>query len=281
MPLPPARRRLLIALSCILLLIAVPDSFAGAWTQQQQGYYFKLAAHYLNSNGNYAFNGKRLPKPGMGELSDLNLMAYGEYGLHQRLTLVAAAPYKRLSDIRHFALGVGRETSRGFGDLELRLRWQLASAPLAVAIAAGGSIPLGYSVDRNTRVPLGTGEKNGDIRLLLGHSLYPLPGYLSGEVGYRIRGGPYSDEWFYLLEAGWTARRFFAKGFISGLRTLGTCGAISQAGLVGDQDLLKISPGLGYRPNERLEIGLDLIHILAGCNTTTGSVLALGVAFKR
>jgi len=157
----------------------------------------------------------------------------------------------------------------------------LARQPLVVTIAAGGSIPLGYTVDRNTRVPLGTGEKNGDIRLLLGHSLYPLPGYLTGALGYRIRGGPYSDELFYFLEAGWASRRFFVKGFVAGLRTLGTCGTVSRAGLVGDQDLFKVSPGLGYRPNELLEIGLDLIHILTGCNTTTGSVLALGVAFKR
>jgi hypothetical protein len=149
------------------------------------------------------------------------------------------------------------------------------------SLAVGGKIPLGYPVDAGTRVPLGTGEPSGDLRLLLGRSLHPVPGYLTGELGYRIRGGAYSGEFFYLLEAGFTRRRWGLKGYVSGLNTLGDCGALGQEGLIGDQDVLKISPGLSYRLNQRFELEVDLIHIAAGCNTIAGNALTAGVVLKR
>jgi hypothetical protein len=140
-------------------------------------------------------------------------------------------------------------------------------------------IPLGYKVDALTRVPLGTGEPSGDLRLLLGRSLYPA--YLSGELGYRIRGGAYSDEVFYLLEAGLALDRWGFKGYISGLRTQGACGALGQEGLIGDQDLLKLSPGLSYRLSKGLDVAAELIHVAGGCNTVAGNTLSVGVVLKR
>jgi len=255
--------------------------FAGAWTQEKGGYYLKVAAQRLNSRSNFDLGGTRVRKLGMGELTELGLQAYAEYGLLERLTLAGAVPYKRLADVRRFAGGIGREESLGFGDLAARILWKLRDRPLVASLAAGGEIPLGYPVDANTRVPLGTGEPSGDIRLLLGRSLYPVPGYLTTEIGYRVRGGAYSDEFFYLLEAGIAMRRWRLKGYVSGLRTLGTCGAVGQAGLIGDQDILKVSPGLGYRLGEHFELALDLIHVAAGCNTTAGSTLAAGIVCKR
>ena len=266
---------------CALCLGLASTVFAGAWTQKQKGYYLKIAANSLDSRSNYDTEGLEVPKPGMGRLTDFNLAAYVEYGLLDRLTLVTAVPYKWLSDERSFATGTGTERTWGFGDLDLRLRWQLKDRPLVISVAAGGKIPLGYHVDEETRVPLGTGKVDGNIRLLLGRSLHPVPGYLTGEVGYRARSGRYSSEIFYALEAGWAQRAFLFKSYVSGVRTLGACGAMGQTGLVGDQNILKASPGVIYRLRDRLELSLDLIHIVSGCNTTTGTTLSAGITLKR
>ncbi len=268
----------LVALCCLARTSAV---FAGAWTQAPGAYYLKIAAHHLHTRDHFDASGIRVPKLGRGELTDLGLQAYAEYGLRERLTLVAALPYRHLEDQRKFFSGTGREQSRGFGDLELGMRWRLSARPLVSAIAVGGTIPLGYAVDAGTRVPLGTGEFSGDIRLLLGRSLHPVPGYLTGELGYRVRGGAYSDEFFYLIEAGFAQRRWGLKGYVSGLRTRGACGGLGQEGLIGDQDVWKIAPGLSYRLSPRLELAMDLIHVAAGCNTVAGNTLATGVVFKR
>lgn len=119
------------------------------------------------------------------------------------------------------------------------------------------------------------------MRLLVGKSLYPFPGYLTSAVGYRKRGGAFSDEFFYGFEAGVTYKRLLVKGVVEGMHTMGDCGTMGQGGLVGDQDILKLAPGLIWSLSKNLEIGVDLFHIAAGCNTAAGTTYAVGLAFKR
>ena len=271
---------------------------------------------YLDAGGDRQV---RAAKPSMEELSDESMSAYLEYGLWERLTLVGTLPYKRLvykkTEVKVFKSDVldttitrihPDENRSGLADLELRLRWRLLRNPAVISLALGGKIPLGYDVAQDSngslgtggiglgpspvdgalagadsKVPLGTGEKDIDIRLLVGKSLYPFPGYLTSTVGYRKRNGAFSDEFFYGFEAGVTYKRLLVKGVVEGIRTMGDCGAMGQGGLVGDQDILKVAPGLIWSLGKHLEIGVDLFHIAAGCNTAAGTTYAVGLAFKR
>ena len=321
-PNSPRPLRHWIPLAALLLAIAPAQLHAGAWTQAPGGMYFKIAGlsfrsqDYLDATGDRR---ERVAKPSMEELSDESISAYLEYGLLERLTLVATLPYKRLvyekTEVKVFKRSDGPDTTitrihpdeinSGLADLELRLRWRLLRNPAVVSLALGGKIPLGYDIDQDSigsleagglglgpspvddgagadnKVPLGTGERDVDIRLLLGKSLYPLPGYLTSTVGYRKRGGAFSDEFFYGLEAGVTYKRLLVKGVVEGMRTMGDCGAMGQGGLVGDQDILKVAPGLIWSLSKHLELGVDLFHIAAGCNTAVGTTYAVGLAFKR
>ena len=283
--------------------------------------YFKIAGlsfrsqDYLDAYGDRR---ERAAKPSMEELSDQSISAYLEYGLLERLTLVATLPYKRLvyekTEVKVFKSDLldttitrihPDEIRSGLADLELRLRWRLLHNPAVVSLALGGKFPLGYDINQDSigsldagglglgpspvdgvagaddKIPLGTGERDIDVRLLVGKSLYPFPGYLTSTVGYRKRSGAFSDEFFYGFEAGVTYKRLLVKGVIEGMRTLGDCGAMGQGGLVGDQDILKVSPGLIWSLSKHLEIGVDLFHIAAGCNTAAGTTYAAGLAFKR
>lgn len=306
-----------------LLLAALPTQLnAGAWTQAPGGLYYKIAGlsfrsqEYLDEAGSRQ---ARAAQPSMEELRDRNISAYLEYGLRERLTLVATLPYKRLvyekTEVKVFKRSDGPDTTitrqhpdeirSGLADLELRLRWRLLRDPAVVSLALGSKFPLGYTIDdgsgtpeasgiglgpspvdaapggADSKVPLGTGETDVDMRLLVGKSLYPFPGYLTSAVGYRKRGGAFSDEFFYSLEAGFTYKRLLVKGVVEGMHTLGDCGAMGQGGLIGDQDILKVAPGLIWSLTEWLEVGVDLFHIAAGCNTAAGTTYALGLAFKR
>ena len=272
---------------CVVYLGLASAAFAGAWTQNRGGYYFKIGASYLNSTIDIDANGKQIQKANMGELRDLNYSTYLEYGLLDRLTLVSSVPYKRLQDTRTLRdlnsviTGTALERRWGFGDMEMRLRWLLTDKPIVASIAAGGKIPLWYEEDPNTRVPLSSKKVDADVRILLGQSLYPLPIYVTGEVGYRIRGGDFSNEGFYALEAGITVGRFLFKGYLSGIRTFGTCNPVEEVGLIADQSVLKLSPGLIYRLTNWLELSVEMLHIAAGCNTTAGNTFLFGIAFKR
>ena len=320
-PNSPRPLRHWIPLAALLLAIAPTQLHAGAWTQAPGGMYFKIAGlsfrsqDYLDAVGDRR---ERVAKPSMEELSDESMSAYLEYGLWERLTLVATLPYKRLvyknTEVKVFKSDVldttitrihPDEVSSGLADLELRLRWRLLRNPAVISLALGGKFPLGYDIDQDSigsldagglglgpspvggvagadnKVPLGTGERDVDMRLLVGKSLYPLPGYLTSTVGYRQRGGAFSDEFFYGLEAGVTYKRLLVKGVVEGMRTMGDCGAMGQGGLVGDQDILKLAPGLIWSLSKHLELGVDLFHIAAGCNTAAGTTYAVGLAFKH
>ena len=254
---------------------------AGAWTQKAGGSYLKIATAYLNSSSDIDSNGDRVPKAGMGELRDVNLSAYIEYGLTDRLTLVGSIPYKRLRDIRTFATGRALERRSGFGDMELRLRWRLVEKSTVVSLAAGGKLPMWYADDPQSRVPLNSRKVDADLRLLVGRSLYPFPVYVTGELGFRARTGGFGNEAIYGLEAGATLGRFLLKGFVSGIQTLGECAPTGEVGLVGDQSVLKLSPGVIYRLKDWLELSAELIHVAWGCNTTAGSTYLVGIALKR
>lgn len=285
-------------LAAVLLAAAPGRLEAGAWTQPKGGFYSKLAGLSFSSLAYLDTDGKRLDrvKDPREELSDRGYSAYLEYGVLDRLTVVASLPYKSLSftnpsESRYFeALDstIVRQhpdqSASGLADLELRLRWRLLLDPAVVSLAAGGKIPLGYEVPTRipeSYVPLGTGETDAEVRLLVGTSLYPVPGYLTGTLGYRRRGGEYADELFHGLEGGYSFNRLLVKGVIEGIRTLGDCGATGEmGGLVGDQDNLKLSPGLIWSLSDRVEISADLFHIVSGCNTAAGRTLALGLAFK-
>lgn len=280
-------RSLFFIAMCAAYLGLASAAFAGAWTQNKGGYYFKVGTSYLNSTRDIDANGDQIQKANTGELIDLNYSAYLEYGLLDRLTLVSSVPYKRLQDTRTWrdlnsvVTGTTLERRRGFGDMEMRLRWLLINKPVVASIAVGGKIPLWYDEDPSTLVPLSSKKVDADVRILLGQSLYPAPIYVTGEAGYRIRGGGFSNEGFYALEVGITVDRFLFKGYLSGIRTFGTCNPVEEVGLIGDQNVLKLSPGIIYRLTDWLELSVDMIHIAAGCNTAAGNTFLFGIAFKR
>ena len=280
-------RSLFFIAICAAYLGLASAAFAGAWTQKKGGYYFKVGTGYLNSTRDIDANGKQIQKANMGELRDLNYSAYLEYGVLNRLTLVSSVPYKQLRDTRtlrdlnSIVTGTALERRWGFGDMEMRLRWLLANQPVVASLAVGGKIPLWYDDDPNTRVPLSSKEMDADVRILLGQSLYPAPIYVTGEVGYRIRGGNFSNEGFYALEVGITVDRFLFKGYLSGIRTFGTCNPVGEVELIGDQSVLKLSPGVIYRLTDWMELSVDMIHIAAGCNTAAGNTFLFGISLKR
>ena len=267
---------------CISWSCLVTQASGGAWVQEKGAYYFKIATGYMNSTSDIDAKGNQVPKAGMGKLRDLNYSAYMEYGIHERITVVTSAPYKRLIDNRTFASGITKEKRNGFGDLETRLRWLVKDGPLVMSFAVGGKFPLWYTdAQEATRVPLSTKKVDADARLLLGKSLYPFPGYVTGEMGFRMRGGALSNEMFYGLEAGVNADRFLFKGFISGIRTFGTCEPTGEVQLIGDQNVLKLSPGVVFSVTDRVDLSAEIIHVFSGCNTGAGNTFFLGVAFKR
>ena len=141
------RARVMFFVLFVIQMVIVTEAGAGARTHKKDGYYLKLVGGYLNSTEDIDATGSKIPKAGLGELRDLNYSLYLEYGMLDRFTLVASVPYKRLRDTRTFATGKVFEKRSGFGDLEMRLRWQAYQKSFVAPLALGGKLPMWYDED--------------------------------------------------------------------------------------------------------------------------------------
>ena len=312
----------------LLILGSYDLGQAGAWAQKKGKIYLRIAGMYLQTSKEFDYSGRRVDNFGYTfEKSpnsirdplfrDFSLFGYVEYGLTDKMTAVADLGFKSLTSRRTELYGAaqgGGETffetiTSGFSDLRVSLRYQFLAWPVVLSLQAGAKFPLGYkkppetgeivmfeNSDEQNRAPLGTGRVDGEIQLLLGRSLYPLPLYFTGGVGYRQRGGmTFHDELIYSAEVGVTINEVLFKVYLDGIhstnRPLPDKNAISistplEGGAwvnfnVGDQDLVKISPSIIYPVSRNLYIQAELIHFLSGKNTIGGDILSAGFVFKK
>ncbi len=297
-------------IALVICLLSFPGlAMAGAWTQKKHGYFLKISTNYLFTTKEFNHEGTRLDIfqerliYQNTSFRDINVTLYGEYGLSDRVTLIGSLPVKTLTSRRTeliFGGQVQRDvvtTTAGPADLYLASKVGLWARPVVLSLQAGIKVPLGYDAKpANDGPPLGTGHVDLDLQWLVGASLHPLPGYVTGALGYRYRSGPLHDEWFFSLEAGLSARRFLFKVNLDGLKNTvpppdivgqpvttplpGGGGALPNI-IIGDQDIFKISPSVIYYLRPRWVIQTEALHIFAGKDTISGTIYSLGVVVVR
>ena len=256
------------------------EASAGAWAQPKGHYFAKVSGISYAAEEVFNDMGKRSPM-GLDEnhFSAHQTFVYGEYGILERLTLVGQFGLGRLVAEDRFV----ERTTWGLGDIQLGAKYQLTSGKLVVAPHLELKLPTGY--DRAHDPALGTGDPDVELRLLGGSSLYPLPIYLGAEAGYRVRGGPFSNQVSYALELGANLHaRLFAKVFVGAVNTLSDNAA--DAGLVG---VVQVSEGdfakLGLNASLAVAgpLWLDVLWegIVDGKNIGAGSSWGFGLALIR
>jgi hypothetical protein len=266
-----------------LLLASAGHVRAAAWSQSPGGVYAKLSGISYDADRVYNAMGRR---QAMGinddEFRARQMFLYVEYGLRERLTLITQARAGVLTDEDTF---VRRETT-GIGDLEVGLKYQSFDRPVVIAPQLMVKLPTGY--DDAFEPSLGTGDADVDAKLLLSRSLYPLPLYGHVEGGYRLRGGPFSNQWLWAAEVGVTPHeRLFGKLFVSGIETqaaeqeadeLGVVGASTQ---VSEGDLLNVGVNLAVQVGAGLWLDLLWERAVDGENIGAGSSVGLGLSMSR
>ena len=279
--------------------------WAGAWSQPRGGYYAKLSGiHYLSTevfndkgcriprgNEDIDNNDKDCPVLSDNDYNDDNqfrarqVLLYGEYGLIERLTLTGQVGAARLVSEDTFVESI----TWGLGDVHLGAKYQLTGGqitggPLVLSSQVNVAFPSGY--DRGYKPALGTGYSELGARLLAGLSLYPLPLYAGGEVGYKLRGGPWSNQVSYFVELGATPRPWlFAKGFVAGVDTRSKKKP-EEIGLVGVEHVSEgDSTEVGFNASVQVAgpLWIDLLwkSVFKGKDIGAGSSLGLGLALIR
>lgn len=283
----------------LLMATAAREAAAGAWTHDQGGYYFKLSGNYLSTTTERGPDGEErdlfAESENMrdGSFLDINIAAYAEYGLFSRLTLVGQLPVKylrsrRVEELEDRGIRDFEETTVGPGDLTFGVRYAHLLQPIVLSVQGSVKLPLGY--DRSPDdggPPLGNGELDADIQLLVGRSLDPLPFYVTGSGGLRRRGGPYNDELFYQAELGYSTAQWLVKGALDIVENRANRAGMSENrsglddSLVGEQDYTKLVIGVERAIDATTRFTIDLIEILYGKNTIEGTTIAVGVAYSR
>lgn len=210
----------------VALIWCSTSAHAGGWTQPKGKGYFKLSQQIVRAESLFAPNGSKTEIP---KVSGNTTSLYGEFGLLDRVTLVGYMPfYTNFSVDDEEFVRLMLDSTSGVGDWDVGVRIGiLTDGPTVVSIQVLAGLPLGDS-GNDFVLWTGDGEFNQLLSLQVGHSLYPAPGYLKGEIGYNNRQGDddpnenYSDEFRYSLEAGYTvAERLGVTVWLRGIEVLG------------------------------------------------------------
>ena len=231
------------------VVIVFNNSFAhaGGWTQPKGKGYFKLSEQIVNANSVFRPDGSKHSIP--VTVNRYTTSLYGEFGLIDRLTIVGYMPvYKHLNID-------GDDTLTGVGDWDIGIRiGLLTDRATVISLQAMAGLPLGEA-DRDEFLWTGDGEFNQHISLQVGHSLYPLPAYLKGEVGFNNRKSDdnpeddYADEIRYSLEAGYTiAGRVGISVWLRGVDALGELEPFNDSQYLsfGPEVHLYVTPYAGF-----------------------------------
>jgi hypothetical protein len=282
------------------LALALPSSaHAGAWTQELAKLYAKITYGSSSANTIYRFDGETKYPTDNGEntvrdypLAERSLYFYGEYGLTSDLTLIASGALKRTI----ITSPVERKQTQGWGDIGVWGKYKLTEFDQQVVSATlGVTVPTGYS--RDLTPPLGSGNMNIELAGNYGVSLYPLPAYATGTLGYRYRSSifpsslvnesrefkpDYADEIFSDVEAGYT---FFDRLLVHGVARFLFSTRMDDNDFDVEhppetQQWIKVGGGAIMKVYDGLEISADAFVTPYGKKASNSFDLLLGISYS-
>ena len=289
-----ARSGLVVA---ALIIVVAEAGLGGAWPRKARSGYLQLAFSTIGYEKVYDASAAKVPAPGTVRDNVLQLSA--EYGLTDRLTVGLAVPFGFLSakDYVNPLLRTGTVpvvpsppadiSASGIGDLVVTA--QLALLKQGGSVLSAGLL-FGFPTGDTTNTEglwLGDGEFNVAPRVLYGLSLYPLPMYISADLGYNIRGQGYSDEIFGSLETGYgfLESRLYAIVQLSVQKSTNTEPSrdipAARLGLYNNnREFVAITPKLLYKFGSGLGVVVSYATATSGRNVAGGAVLAGSVFYE-
>lgn len=274
------------ALAAAMLNLAIPErGEAGAWTQKKYHYYMRVTASVFESEHFFDKDAQRMPYGDGGRFRDVSLHAYWEYGLSPLVTFVGSIPYKTLA---YRSPTLERQTN-GAGDLYFGVRYLLSDRGVVSSLQGALKVNTGYETDLSIldqAPPLGDGQTDFELNLLLGNSIFNYVAYYNFEAGYRVRAGVPADEVPFALEAGVNLGKMaLVIGKLVGVRAIAEAqsaapGVGSQISLSAVEDYLKANLQLIWNVSPEVEVAAIAERVLQGRNTAAGATLGVALSLK-
>jgi hypothetical protein len=127
----------------VLLLLFLPFALAAqsGWTKKKGEFFGQWSASYFSSDQYYNLSGELLET---STFRHYGTSLYGEYGLTDRLTVIANWPTYKFNSFET------TETVSGLGDLGLGLKYGLPLGGVPVSITITPELPTGWRKTRST-----------------------------------------------------------------------------------------------------------------------------------
>ena len=194
----------------LLFTIILTSQIAfGQWSKGKSNGFYKLSAWYLNTDQHYTDTGEIDPNV---TRTQFNINAYAEYGISNRLDLIAYIPfYARTTQNNVISNTTGNVLSEGeavssIGDIDLGVNYSFykkgkwaASAKLLLGLPTGNN-----SGGSDGSYQTGDGEFNQFLSGALGYStqINNTVFYAKTYIGFNNRTENFSDEFRFGLESG-------------------------------------------------------------------------------
>jgi len=281
------KKHLLMIVITLLLSFTFNNIYAGAWTQKKNSGFYKLGLRYISANNVYDKDGNKIEVP---KLTNLFIALYGEYGINDQFTLIAnlslLESIKVEDQIDNGSIVSKGGSNSGIADSEIGFRykfWQGEGSVFSTELIFG--LPIG-NTDNKLGLYMGDDEFNQNVNVLFGQSFYPLPLYLSTQVGFNNRTGGFSDEIRYAAEIGFSFIPSVLLAFkINGTQTLENGSETVLGGGYGfhsnDQKYLAFGPELIYSFTKSIGISLGFESATNASNVPSALAYSFGVYFKN
>lgn len=282
-------KTLYLFLALLVLSAHLPLLAQSGWNRNKGSFYTQVSYVYFSSTNFYNLAGDQLST---NRFEQQGLNFYGEYGLLDRLTLVASMPLIRANRFET------TERAIGIGDLQIQAKYSLLQGkfPLAVIVAPEFPTAPGDNFASNKLIPqdrinlpTGDGEFNVWTFLAASHSFYPLPIYASVYGGYNFRTGykgkNFSNQMSFGLEAGYTFKeKITLKASIRAFDTQGNQLLSGDFIRSDGTSFTAWSGGIFYKVNKNLRLLLDFQSYFDGVffrkNLYSSPSYALGLAWE-
>lgn len=275
-----------------LLCVFTTSLFAGGWPQPKNKGYFKLSEWWLVANEHYTDLGRIDPNVTTG-LFITSL--YGEYGLTDKLTVIAYLPFFSRSYFNNTVSGTTGEVVipgaaiNSFGDTDLALKYGLLrKGPWALSGTLLFGLPLGNADSGVDGLQTGDGEFNSMLQVDLGVS-FPVGGlnaYANAYVAYNNRSNGFSDEFRYGLEAGVSLlnNKLTAIGRVYGIEAMNNgdeLGTPNSTSLFGNRsEHLTVAGELAYQVGDNWGLSVSAATAVRGQIILAGTAWSAGVFVK-
>ncbi len=300
----PVRRRPLAAAFLALFACQIPGNvIAGAWTLPGDHVWCKVAYLGWTTHEEYVGAAGSGRGPDLGRVyNEGNRARYrfdGRYrsralffdlfyGATDRVDVGIQVPFFR-QEYQDAALLTGFGEPRratGFGDIRGFLKVRLLNRRTVGTFKAGFKAPTGEFVNEDGLIPVGEGQWDFDAAVQLGRSFWPVPAYVSSDVGYRLRrrNGEIDrdpgDEWFFIAEGGFEVRRLALFGIkVHGIR--GKAATVFGTPIRSDvKRITYVSPVINLGPFRGFTMETAINISVAGRNYPAGWMAVVGLSYK-